>query len=50
VIDALRIDGDLTEAFQDYQVFEANFGSRAYNQRDYDNLVLPQHSSGAQSD
>jgi hypothetical protein len=49
VIDALRVDGDLTDAFEDYQVFEAHFGSRAYNQRDYDNLVTEMYYEAAES-
>lgn len=39
VIDGLRIDADLQEAFADFQVFEVHFGSSASNQRDYDNII-----------
>jgi|GEM_PF-1293604 len=49
VIDALKIDADLLAAFPDFQVFEVHFGSRAYNQRDYDNVATEMYYEAAET-
>lgn len=49
VIDALRIDADLIEAFPDYQVFEVHFGSKPYNKKDYDNLITELYYEAAET-
>ncbi len=49
VIDALRIDAALMDAFADFQVFEVHFGGRAHNHRDYDNIVTELYYEAAES-
>lgn len=49
VIDALRIDAELKEAFPDYQVFEVHFGGTPYNKLDYDNLVTELYYEAAET-
>lgn len=49
VIDALAIDAELKEAFEDFQVFEVHFGSTAYNQKNYDNLITELYYEAAET-
>lgn len=49
VIDNLRIDAELLETFSDFQVFEVHFGGRAYNSKDYDNIVTEIYYEAAES-
>lgn len=49
VIDGLRINAELKEAFEDYQVYEVHFGGGAYNKRDYDNVITEMYFEAAES-
>lgn len=49
VIDGLTDDAELKEAFEDYQVFEVHFGSKAYNTKDYDNLITELYYEAAET-
>ncbi len=49
VIDALRIDADLIEAFDEFIVFEVHFGGRAYNKADYDNIATEMYYEAAET-
>lgn len=49
VIDLLRADAELMEAFKEYIVFEVHFGSSAYNQRDYDNVATELYYEAAET-
>ena len=49
VIDGLRTCGELIDAFEDFQVFEVHFGGRAYNTKDYDNIVTEMYYEAAES-
>lgn len=49
VIDALRIDSDLMEGFEEFIVFEVHFGSKAYNTRDYDNVATEMYYEAAET-
>lgn len=49
VIDALRIDSELIEAFDVYQVFEVHFGGKAYDQKSYDNVVTEMYYEAAET-
>ena len=49
VIDALRIDAELKEAFDEFLIFEVHFGGRAYNTKDYDNIVTEMYYEAAET-
>jgi len=48
VIDALRIEAELKEAFEEFIVFEVHFGSKASN-KDYDNIVTEMYYEAAET-
>lgn len=49
VIDGLKDCAELIEAFEDFQVFEVHFGGKAYNIKDYDNIVTEMYYETAES-
>lgn len=48
-IDLLKADGDLIEAFEEYEVFEVHFGGSAYAEHEYYNISTEMYAEAAES-
>ena len=49
IIDALRIDGELTKAFDEYEVYEVHFGSTKTHSKDYYDVVTEMYFEAAET-